>query len=202
MPSLFGGQDGTFGGGASLFDSPRGGTSHVGALVTTNETPHERLFGFPRRAMIGTSMPTWPMSPSPALLRRFVRTKGEPLCDEVELLDANPTYAHVRYPNGNERTVSTSDLASAQLEHDHNNGNSAQVVPASDVVLSPTSPPSVAADQRVVQNKDRTVDVTTAPEEDARVETPRQQHSCRERRPPERLGEWTIQRATNWPECA
>jgi len=66
--------------------------------VTTNETSHERLFSFPRRAMMGTSVPTWLMSPGPVLLRRFVRTKGEPLRDEVELLDANPTYAHVRYP--------------------------------------------------------------------------------------------------------
>jgi len=79
--------------------------------VTTNETSQERLFSFPRRAMMGTSMPTWLMSPGPVLLRRFVRTKGEPLCDEVELLEANPTCTHVRYTNGNESTVSTSDLA-------------------------------------------------------------------------------------------
>jgi len=68
-------------------------------------------------------------------------------------LDANPTYAHVRYPNGNESTVSTSGLAPAQLEQDHNNENSTQIVPASDVAVSPTSPPNVDADQRLVQNK-------------------------------------------------
>ena len=52
------------------------------------------------------------MSPGPVLLRRFVRTNAEsPLVDPVELLSANPTYAHVRYPDGRESTVSLRDLA-------------------------------------------------------------------------------------------
>ena len=60
--------------------------------VTTNETPHKRLFSLPGRAMTGKSVPTWLMSPGPVLLGCFVRTKGEPSCDEVEYLDANPTH--------------------------------------------------------------------------------------------------------------
>ena len=35
----------------------------------------------------------------------------EPLVDEVELLQANPHYAHVRYPDGRETTVETKHLA-------------------------------------------------------------------------------------------
>jgi len=135
------------------------------------------------------------LSPGPVLLRRFVRTKGEPLCDEVELsLDANPTYAHVRYPNGNESTVSTSDLAPvpAQLEQDPNNETPTHVVPATDVALLPTVSSDVDVDYRAVQNKDQTVEVTTAPDENARAETHRPRRSCRERRPPERFGEWTM----------
>jgi len=93
-------------------------------------------------------MPTWLMSPRPVLLSRFVRTKGEPLRDEVEVFDANPAYAHVRYPNGNESPVSTSDLAPAQLEQDPNTETSTHVVPASDVALLPTAPPNVDADER------------------------------------------------------
>jgi len=46
-----------------------------------------------------------------SLLRRHGRSKSDPLCDEVLLLEANPSYAHTRYPNGREDTVSTSDLA-------------------------------------------------------------------------------------------
>ena len=45
------------------------------------------------------------------MLRRFVRNKDEPLIDEVDLLDANPSFAHIRFPGGRESTVSTTDLA-------------------------------------------------------------------------------------------
>jgi len=38
-------------------------------------------------------------------LRRHVGSKSDPLCDEVLLLEANPSYAHIRYPNGREDTV-------------------------------------------------------------------------------------------------
>ena len=79
--------------------------------LTTNETPHERMFKFPRRAMTGTAMPSWLLSQGHVLLRRFVRNKDKPLCDEVFLLDASPTYARIQWPNGKEDTVSTSDLA-------------------------------------------------------------------------------------------
>ena len=79
--------------------------------TATNTTPHERFFGFQRRSSFGLSLPSW-MSPGPVLLRRFVRTNAEsPLVDPVELLDANPTYAHIRYPDGRESTVSLRDLA-------------------------------------------------------------------------------------------
>ena len=52
------------------------------------------------------------MQPGPVLLRRFVRTsKNDPLVDEVELTDVNPTYARVRYADGRESSVSLRDLA-------------------------------------------------------------------------------------------
>jgi len=38
-------------------------------------------------------------------------SKNEPLVDEVEVVDVNPTYARVRYPGGREVTVSLRDLA-------------------------------------------------------------------------------------------
>ena len=82
--------------------------------TATNSTPHERLFNFNRRSGTGTSLPSWLLEPGKVLLRRFVRhSKQEPLVDEVELLEANPQYAHVRFPNGRETTVSVRDLAPA-----------------------------------------------------------------------------------------
>ena len=74
--------------------------------TSTNATPHKRFLSFPRRSMIGKSFPCWLIQSGPVLLRRFVRNKNEPLIDEVELMEANPNFAHIRYPDGRESTVS------------------------------------------------------------------------------------------------
>lgn len=80
--------------------------------TATNVTPHERMFTFQRRTSSGISIPSWLSSPGPVLLKRHVRrSKFEPLVDTVELLEANPRYAHIRHGNGTESTVSLSDLA-------------------------------------------------------------------------------------------
>ena len=52
--------------------------------------------------------------PGTVLLKRQVRhSKTEPIVDEVELLQANPQYAHIRYLDGRETTISTRHLAPA-----------------------------------------------------------------------------------------
>ena len=79
--------------------------------TSTNATPHERFLKFNRRSMLGRSLPSWLLQPGPALLRRFTRNKGEPLVDEVELVDVNPNFARIKFPDGRESTVSVSDLA-------------------------------------------------------------------------------------------
>ena len=85
--------------------------------TATNVTPHERLLGFARRSGTGASLPTWLSSPGPVLLRRWVRkSKQEPLVDEVELLEANTQYAHIRHASGKVDTVSIRDLAPAGEE--------------------------------------------------------------------------------------
>ena len=46
------------------------------------------------------------------MLHRFVRhTKNDPLVHEVHLMDINPSYAHIRSPDGRESTVSRKDLS-------------------------------------------------------------------------------------------
>jgi hypothetical protein len=80
--------------------------------TATNETPHERFFGFPRRSSVGSSIPSWLLQPGPVFIKRQVRSsKYDPLVDEVELLQANPHYAHVRYSDGRETTVAIKHLA-------------------------------------------------------------------------------------------
>ena len=45
-------------------------------------------------------------------LRRFVRaSKNELICDEVDLLEANPNFAQIRYPVAGECTVALKELA-------------------------------------------------------------------------------------------
>ena len=61
--------------------------------------------------MTGVSTPAWLLKEGPVYLRKFIRNKSDSLCERVCLLDANPSYAHVCLSNGNETTVSTSDLA-------------------------------------------------------------------------------------------
>ena len=80
--------------------------------TATNATPHERLFSFQRKSTSGQSMPTWLTTPGPVLLQRHVRnSKFEPLVDEVELIEANPSYAHIRFEDGRKDTVSLKHLA-------------------------------------------------------------------------------------------
>lgn len=80
--------------------------------TATNCSPHERMFNHPRRSSNGASMPSWLSVSGPVYLKKHVRrNKYEPLVEEVELLEANTDYAHIRLANGNETTVSTRHLA-------------------------------------------------------------------------------------------
>lgn len=80
--------------------------------TATNATPHERLFNYQRKSTSGHSVPTWLATPGPVWLKRQARqSKYEPIVDEVELLEANPQYAHVRFQDGREATVSVRHLA-------------------------------------------------------------------------------------------
>jgi hypothetical protein len=88
--------------------------------TATNCTPHERLFNYQRRSSTGRSIPTWLSNPgSKVLLKRAVRTsKYDPLVEEVELIQANPDYAYIKYPDGRDSTVSLRRLAPADFTGD------------------------------------------------------------------------------------
>ena len=80
--------------------------------TSTNATPHERFFLFSRRSTNGTSVPTWLLTSKRVLLKRFVKgSKYESGVDEVELLETEPNYAHVRHADGRQSTVSLKHLA-------------------------------------------------------------------------------------------
>lgn len=80
--------------------------------TSTNATPHERLFLFSRRSSNGNTTPSWLLTPGPVLMKRPVRqSKYEPVVEEVHLIEGNPEYSHVRFPDGRETTVSSRHLA-------------------------------------------------------------------------------------------
>ena len=80
--------------------------------TATNCMPHERMFTYQRRSSSGNSVLTWLMTPGTVLMKRHVRnSKYDPLVEEVELIESNPEYAYVRYPDGRESTVSLRHLA-------------------------------------------------------------------------------------------
>jgi len=79
--------------------------------TATNQTPHERFLSFERRSMLGSSLPAWLLTPGKVLLKRYVRSKSDPLVDPVQLLSANHNFAFIRHADGRESSVSTRDLA-------------------------------------------------------------------------------------------
>ena len=87
--------------------------------TATNQTPHERIFNFQRRSTSGSSIPSWLAIPGPVLIKRHVRSsKFDPPTEEVHLIEANPQYAHVRYPDGKEDTVALKHLAPKPTSND------------------------------------------------------------------------------------
>ena len=60
----------------------------------------------------GTHLPSWLLKPGLLFLLQFTRhLKNDPLVLEIKLLDVNPTYAHIRYGDGRESSVTLHDLA-------------------------------------------------------------------------------------------
>jgi len=145
--------------------------------TATNMTPHERMFSFTRRSSSGHSMPSWLCEQRTVLLKRHVRhSKTDPLVDEVELLQANPNYAHIRYSDGRETTVSTRHLAPAEgtvIEAGKSSGEATTMHTGTDGGCS-----------------ESTIDLPDVHEHDrglAPVDNPAVRRSGRASKPPERL---------------
>ena len=125
--------------------------------TATNSTPHERMFAFNRRSTTGTTLPTWLTKAGTVLMRRNVRqSKYDPLVEEVELLECNPQYAHVRHANGRESTVAIRHLAppgTAVQTHEECHRETAETE-------LPTSAPD-ASPEPIIEVRDHDVEDTT-----------------------------------------
>jgi len=126
------------------------------------------------------------------VLRKFVRNKSgnksEPPCEEVELLEANPTFAYVHFPDGKESSVLIKDLSPC-LSFDTSSCPSVETfadnVPESSVAEPGreqyvTVPPVVNKPDGGLSGVDKSLgDNTMSPK-----------RSTRFRKAPERFGKW------------
>ena len=87
-----------------------------------NATPHEWFFNFPRRYTNGQSTPTWLLEHGKVFVKKHFRSsKYDPKVKEADLIEAEPQYAHIKFPNGRESTVSIRDLAPGNSNPPHTN---------------------------------------------------------------------------------
>ena len=123
--------------------------------TSTNATPHERMFQHSRRSPNGESLPTWLLNPGPVLIKKNVRmSKYDPLIEEVELLQANPSYSHVRFFDGRESTVSNRQLAPLPLIQNCTRPNETEDSQESNVNCMP--PETSNGNEITVQSEEQT----------------------------------------------
>lgn len=80
--------------------------------TSTNCTPHERFFLHSRLSTLGPSIPTWLMEARSVYVKRHVRhNKSDPLVDKADVIQVNPQYVVVRFPNGRESSISLRDVS-------------------------------------------------------------------------------------------
>ena len=109
----------------------------------TNLTPHERFFNFQRRSILGISTPSWFCSAETVLVRRHERqNKYKPLVEEANLIYATPQYAHIRFKNGRESTVSLRDVAPVPDSGSSNQSWHETIPPEPEEAIRDGSPPS------------------------------------------------------------
>ena len=75
--------------------------NEITLYTSTNKVPHDRFFNFVREPLMGKPLPSWSSNPGPVLLRKFMRAgKNDGLVQKVQLTEANPTYAHIKFSYG------------------------------------------------------------------------------------------------------
>ena len=89
--------------------------------ISSNSTPHDRMFKFQRSSVIGCDLPNFLRNNNQEiLLKRHIRLKNDPLVDEVKLIETiSPYFAKIQHRNGKIDTVSTSHLAPSVEETNH-----------------------------------------------------------------------------------
>ena len=156
--------------------------------TATNQTPHERIFSYPRRSASGSSVPSWLLKQGKVLVKRHARqSKYEPLCDEVDVVAVNPTHASVRYPSGREDSVSLRDLAPLPISTDTCHNVDTNNISHITDITNRNSPAGTAVTDSSQLKELAAPDVTSLPATSPPLVTEQPRRSQRESRPPDRF---------------
>ena len=132
-----------------------------------------------------------------------MRSKSDQLCDQVELIEANPGYAHIRHPHGRETTVFLMGLAPCPQASGKSTNEDTSVFDDNDSFVFDSSEKStddsnpagnpktldVSLD-RSSENVDRSIENVGENRRSEIVQAPTElRRSSRVRRPPERYGD-------------
>ena len=151
-----------------------------------NATPHERFCNFPRRSTNGQSMPTWLLEQGKVFVKKhFQSSKYDPLVEETDLIEAEPQYAYIKYPNGRESNVSIKDLA--PLEGDKKNPHpNPENTDKKDSIHSEYTP---QVNKPLITDRENLLDTVSEMETHPEVQpSPFPRRSQRNRKAPQRFG--------------
>ena len=90
-----------------------------------------------------------------------MRNKNDPYVDEVELLEAYPNFAQVRFPDGRESTISVSDLAPCpKTNKDASEVSDSLSLESQENVTSAQPESNASADEPLLFNPDFSTDAS------------------------------------------
>ena len=116
------------------------------------------MFAFARKSCFGESIPSWLSNPGPVLLRRHTRqSKFDPYVEEMELLEANPSYAHIRHHNGRETTISLRDLAPCAQPIVKHSIENRQSVPHVEQLVNVNQEENSSCDERIKNDEQQII---------------------------------------------
>ena len=158
-------------------------------------------------------MPSW-VKPGPILIKKKPRnSKYDPVVEKVELLQANPQYAFIKFPTGRECTVSLRDLApcgesaesghvdlpytlnvdnvNTSLKSSETSTNNADIMKDNSLIFNQGRTDSISIPHEPLNSPENSATPTSSPNK--QCNTPRVENqtavrrSTRERKPPVKL---------------
>ena len=134
----------------------------------------------------------WPIQDELYCCADLSDNKSEPLRDIIDLVEANQHYAIVRHEDGSESSVSTSDLAPYPRSENDATSETTEDTSSADVTSrTPEINERLPDEPQESTDAGEKNDVTHGPRDFGGETSVPLRRSNRERRPPDRFGDWT-----------